>query len=123
MACLELGEETGTRIPPNDRTATVPVNDAFIHLRAFLSSPLPPNMWLCLLAAFVAWKVTPWLWMRWNYDLHKIPTPPRVPFLGHALKFIKEPNTPVYKHVNKWRQDLGDPKVIRVRLFLVRQTC
>ena len=44
MACLELGEGTGTRIPPNDRTATVPVNDAFIHLRAFLHSFLAKHV-------------------------------------------------------------------------------
>ena len=118
MACLELGDATPTRISQNDKTVTKHVKDSVSAYAFHFSS----RMWLYLFAVFVVWKATSWLWMRWNYDLHKIPSPPSVPFLGHALRFIKvtKENIPMYEHFNKWRQDLGAPKIMRVHLFFAR---
>lgn len=57
------------------------------------------------------------LWRRWKYDLHKIPSPPSLPFLGHILEFAGGG-----KHFVKWfrkrHAELGYPKIVQVTLHL-----
>eukprot|EP00210_Caulerpa_lentillifera_P000330 g323.t1 len=58
------------------------------------------------------------LWMRWHYDLHKIPTPPKLPLLGHALQLKPgTKNSAMNVWVQKWRAKLGFPKLIRLCLM------
>eukprot|EP00210_Caulerpa_lentillifera_P000339 g332.t1 len=52
-------------------------------------------------------------WTRWKYDLHKIPAPPKVPFLGHLLQ-LKKGNQIRALNVwlQEWRAKLGFPKLM-----------
>eukprot|EP00210_Caulerpa_lentillifera_P000355 g348.t1 len=53
-------------------------------------------------------------WTRWNYDLHKIPAPPKLPFLGHALQLKKgHKMRAINLWVQDWRAKLGFPKLMR----------
>eukprot|EP00210_Caulerpa_lentillifera_P000370 g363.t1 len=55
------------------------------------------------------------LWMRLNYDLHKIPTPPKLPILGHTLELRKVNSTSTISvWLQEWREKLNFPKLMRL---------
>ena len=51
-------------------------------------------------------------WRRWKYDLHKIPSPPGVPVVGHVLGILKDGELAKYNG-RAWKE-LGCPKVMKV---------
>eukprot|EP00210_Caulerpa_lentillifera_P000342 g335.t1 len=54
------------------------------------------------------------LWMRYKYDLHKIPTSPKLPFLGHIFHLKKgTKRTELSTWFQEWRAKLGYPKLMR----------
>jgi len=58
------------------------------------------------------------LWMRWHYDLHKIPAPPKLPVLGHSLSLRKGNKTSAINiWIQEWREKLVFPKVMGLCLF------
>jgi len=57
------------------------------------------------------------LWRRWKYDLHKIPSPPGLPFLGQSLALMQMSNSEISYERGKWFRALGYPKIMRVSAF------
>lgn len=59
------------------------------------------------------------LWLRWKYDLHKIPSPPGLPILGHTLDFSQglagKQFTIWFRRIHK---ALGFPKAFKVSHIL-----
>eukprot|EP00210_Caulerpa_lentillifera_P000354 g347.t1 len=54
------------------------------------------------------------LWMRWNYDLHKIPAPPTVPIFGQYWRFVSGSKPkPTNLWLQEWREKLRFPKLMR----------
>ena len=73
-------------------------------------------MFLELLLSLLALVVGRVLWWRWRYDLHKIPSPPAWPWLGHSLSLLGgrgEGEVSRFFGVS-WRR-LGQPKVFKAR--------
>ena len=71
-------------------------------------------MWFLSLAfALSVVLLTRVLWRRWKYDLHKIPSPPGVPVVGHVLGILKDGE--LAKYNGRWWKKLGCPKVMKVR--------
>ena len=63
------------------------------------------------------------LWMRWKYDIHKIPSPPEWPLLGHTLLFLGGSGAKEITYVRAyWWKRLGWPKIIRVSSNAVPST-
>jgi len=75
-------------------------------------------MWLQLLLSVVAVILTRRVWRRWKYDMHKIPSPPGLPVLGHTVDFFYGL---AGKDLTKWLADsykkLGFPKLMRVNVL------
>ena len=70
-------------------------------------------MWFTTLVfALFAVLLTWMLWKRWKYDLHKIPSPPGVPVLGHVLGIVKTGEFTKYNS-RSWKK-LGCPKMMKV---------
>ena len=69
----------------------------------------------CLAALLLAFLFTRMLWMRWRYDLHKIPSPPGWPLLGHAFLFVgsKGEKELTYARAYWWKR-LGWPNIMKV---------
>jgi len=68
-----------------------------------------------LLSVVLGYFLLKELWMRWHYDVHKIPCPPKLPFLGHVMHFIgKNRDLPRNVWLQKWRAKLRFPKVMKV---------
>lgn len=71
-----------------------------------------------LVSVVVVYFVVKEIWMRWKYDLHRIPAPPKLPFLGHALKLRKAGGIrPLNVWIREWREKLGFPKLMRMCVF------
>lgn len=72
-------------------------------------------MLLSLALTLAALFISRTLWRRWNFDLHKIPSAPGVPLLGHTLDFLIGQGSEQFSQLlGGWRKRLGYPKVIRV---------
>eukprot|EP00210_Caulerpa_lentillifera_P000349 g342.t1 len=72
-------------------------------------------LYLLLLLVLMCCAFLKELWMRWHYDLHKIPTPPKLPLLGHALQLKKGNKTyAINVWLQEWRAKLGFPKLMRL---------
>ena len=72
-------------------------------------------MFLQLFVAFVAILCARALWVRWKYDIHKIPSPPEWPLLGHTLLFLGGSGAKEITYVRAyWWKRLGWPKIIKV---------
>jgi len=64
-----------------------------------------------LLIVLIATRV---LWRRWKYDLHKVPSPPGLPLLGHTLEFLYgQPSRQLSQWVGKQLKQLGNPDIMR----------
>lgn len=62
-------------------------------------------------ALCIAWT----LWRRWKYDLHKIPSPPALPFVGHIFGWWRlDGNQELTYRRAQWFKQLGNPKIMRV---------
>ena len=72
-------------------------------------------MWTAVLCSLLVALVTRILWRRWKYDLHKVPSPPGWPILGHSLDFV---NSEVLRNTWKWfgqgLKRLNYPSLMRV---------
>lgn len=69
-----------------------------------------------ILVALLALALTRTFWRRWKYDLHKIPSPPCWPIIGHTRDFANQPDN----HAKWFKQhyiNLGCPKLFKVTLF------
>ena len=67
---------------------------------------------LSLLVALYATKV---LMSRWKYDLHKVPSPPGLPILGHTLEFFYgQPSHQIAQWIGRRMRQLGNTKLMRV---------
>ena len=59
--------------------------------------------------------LTRWIWRRWRYDLHKIPSPPSIPLLGHTLDFLfGQAGKQLVNYLRRSLEQLGNPGMIRV---------
>ena len=63
---------------------------------------------LSFFCLFIAKK----LWLRWKYDLHKIPCAPAVPFVGHLHALHKVGEVNLFR--GHWWKKLGYPKIMKV---------
>lgn len=73
-------------------------------------------MWLQGLSLLAALIVARFLWRRWKYDLHKVPSPPGLPLLGHTLEFFYgQPSHQLAQWIGRCLKQLGNPKLMRVR--------
>ena len=73
------------------------------------------GMLVQVVSLLVALIVTRVLWRRWKYDLHKMPSPPGVPLLGHALEFMcGEPSYNLASWLKRSLKKVGNPKIMRV---------
>lgn len=74
-------------------------------------------MLLQVLGVLLATIIARIAWRRYKYDLHKIPSPPGLPLLGHTLEFIfGQPNHQMSQWTGRCLKQLGYPKLMRVRL-------
>jgi len=65
-----------------------------------------------LILALVATRV---FWRRWKYDVHKVPSPPGLPLIGHMLEFINgQPSHQFSQWIGHCLKQLGYPKLMRV---------
>lgn len=72
-------------------------------------------MFLQILSLLLALVVTRVVWRRWKYDLHKVPSPPGLPLLGHTLEFVYgQPNRQLSQWIGVSLKRLGYPKMMRV---------
>ena len=77
---------------------------------------------LVALGAVVLYYLISWLHFRTKYDMHKIPSPPAYPIVGHLFDFLAMPRL----NYNSWTLEsakkLGYPKVMKVdnEMLLVR---
>ena len=79
-------------------------------------------MWfLSLGVALCAVLLTRAVWKRWKYDMHKIPSPPALPFLGHISGILNEGE--LSKYTGRWWKNLGCPKVMKVTNSAVSVDC
>eukprot|EP00210_Caulerpa_lentillifera_P000340 g333.t1 len=68
-----------------------------------------------LIAVVLGYLLLKESWMRWHYDLHKIPTPPKLPLLGHALQLKRgTKNSAMNVWIQGWRAQLSFPKLMRL---------
>lgn len=71
-------------------------------------------MWFQLLSGVFVLYLTKVLWRRWKYDLHKIPSPPSWPILGHTIEFMQ---AQAGKQFSLWMREqlksMGFPKAMR----------
>eukprot|EP00210_Caulerpa_lentillifera_P000333 g326.t1 len=52
-------------------------------------------------------------WTRWKYDLHKIPAPPKLPFVGHLLQIKKGTHIRAMNvWLQEWRAKLDFPELM-----------
>jgi len=63
--------------------------------------------------AIVIYFVFSWLRFRMKYDLHKIPSPPSYPIVGHLFDFLSMPRLNYNRWTVKWAKKLGYPKVMK----------
>ena len=84
------------------------------------TAPLPQHasmaIILFLFLGVVLYFLFSWLRFRCKYDLHKIPSPPGLPLLGHTLEFsngLASHQLAVW--VGRSLKQLGFPKLMRVR--------
>eukprot|EP00210_Caulerpa_lentillifera_P006594 g6299.t1 len=74
-------------------------------------------MFYVLLGVFSTLLILRAVWMRLKYDLHKIPSPPANPFLGHLLTLLHvSQNSSFAFWLRDWHKKLGYPKLMSVRL-------
>lgn len=71
-------------------------------------------MFTSLLFALLVLVVTRILWKRWKYDLHKIPSPPGLPIIGHTLD-IADGGMHFVKWFRKRHKQVGFPKIFKVK--------
>ena len=69
---------------------------------------------LSVVTAVVLYYVFSWLHFRMKYDLHKIPSPPAYPVVGHLFDFLSMPRLNYNKWTLDWAKKLGYPKVMKV---------
>lgn len=74
------------------------------------------NMFVELFLTLCVFVVFRFLWTRWKYDLHKIPSPPGLPILGHTLEFSRGM---AGKSFSRWfrphYEALGYPRVVKAQ--------
>jgi len=67
-----------------------------------------------ILSLLVIFFATRFVWRRWKYDLHKVPSPPGLPLLGHTLEFVYgHPSHQVSQWVGSCLKQLGNPRLMR----------
>jgi len=94
------------------RRTSVPLVDTCVELHF---SDKFSTMLYFLVSLILAYFLLKELWMRWHYDIHKIPTPPKLPILGHALSLRKGNKTyPINVWIQEWREKLGFPKLMKL---------
>lgn len=67
-----------------------------------------------VVSAVVLYYFLAWFQFRTKYDLHKIPSPPSLPFVGHLFDFLKMPRLNYNRWTLEWAKKLGYPKVMKV---------
>ena len=94
--------------------------EATLPVSSLVESFCVKEMWTAVLCSLLVAIVTRFLWRRWRYDLHKVPTPPGWPILGHTPDFV---NGGGLRNLAKWigqrLKRLGYPKLMRVLMFVV----
>jgi len=68
---------------------------------------------LSVLSAVVLYYVFSWLHFRMKYDIHKIPSPPSYPVVGHLFDFLSMPRLNYNSWTLEWAKKLGYPKVMK----------
>eukprot|EP00210_Caulerpa_lentillifera_P004421 g4218.t1 len=68
---------------------------------------------IALVSALVLYFLSSWLYFRLKYDLHKIPSPPSLPVVGHLMDFLKMPRLNYNSWALDWSRKLGNPKVMK----------
>ena len=77
---------------------------------------------LVALCAVALYYLVSWLHFRVKYDMHKIPSPPSYPIVGHLFDFLAMPRL----NFNSWTLEsakkLGYPRVMKAdsEVLLVR---
>ena len=71
-------------------------------------------MFLQALLSLIAVVAASVFWRRWKYDLHKIPSPPGLPVVGHTLNVLSNRGEgELYRYIgNTWRA-LGQPNLFK----------
>jgi len=74
---------------------------------------------LVLISLVLAYWALKWLHFRFKYDVHKLPSPPQLPFIGHMYHFLQMGDRiNQNKFIREWYEKLGRPKIILVAIFL-----
>ena len=72
-------------------------------------------MFLKVLLSVVAVLAARFLWRRWKYDLHKIPTPPGHPLFGHTLDLLRgDGESELNRYIATGWKALEEPEVMKV---------
>lgn len=70
-------------------------------------------MFTHFLLLILIWIISRAIWRRLKYDLHKIPSTPSLPILGHTLEFANQG-----KNFSEWFQkrhkEMGFPVISKV---------
>ena len=72
------------------------------------------QMLFYLLSCVVLFVLARVAWARWKYDVHKIPSPPEWPLIGHGLYFVNgKTKNEVTRVKGQFFKDLGYPKIMK----------
>lgn len=85
-------------------------------LFALLGSWFPTMYLQVVVLALLTYYAFKWMIYRLKYDMHKVPSPPKLPILGHLHHLLRMERLNQNKFILEWYEKLNRPKVMLVGL-------